>query len=229
MFGGVLLPSFFGTAIIMVMIICHVRGRIAAVVRYRVRPQLDHTARQTVIQSLLYIMACLLPNALLLAHQFFTLSLATQQETARFVFSLFIKLIIPLQGLFNLIIYVRPRYISLRRKKGDSLSFFSLMSEIVVGEKARPLEAIEDPLTDDFAPELAVPGGRSESNSDIVDKDHSSTQDVENVDNDTEDGNVMLDNFGLSRVRNSNSDRWHSQCADLQCLGVGFCFRRRES
>ncbi|KAI2489740.1 hypothetical protein MHU86_24848 [Fragilaria crotonensis] len=176
----------------MFILVYHVRGRIAAVVRYRTRPRLDDTLRQTVIQSLLYIVACLLPNALLLAHQFFTSSLATQQETARFVFSIFIKLIIPLQGLFNLIIYVRPRYISLRREKGDSLSFFSLMSEIVVGVKSRPLEADEDPQADDFAPELAVPGGRSESNSDIVDKDHSSTQDVENVDNNTEDGNVAI-------------------------------------
>ncbi|KAI2505415.1 hypothetical protein MHU86_9028 [Fragilaria crotonensis] len=202
MFGGVLLPSFFGIAIIMVMIICHVRGRIAAVVRYRARPRLDQTARHTVVQSLLYIAASLLPNAILVLNHSFNYVFPTHQHTVRFVFAFLVKLILPVQGLFNLIIYIRPRYIALRRQRGDSLSFLSLMSEIVVGVKSRPLEADEDQGADDYAPELADPDSdnfdtRSESDADGVDEDHlpsSSRQDVEkNVYLDTEDCEAVVE------------------------------------
>ena len=226
---GVLFPSFIAIASIMFMIMCHVRGRIAAVVRYRTRPRLDQTARQTLAQSMLYITASLLPNGLLLVNHLFNFVFPTRQETVRFVLSFLVKLILPLQGLFNLIIYVRPRYIALRHKSGDSVSFFSLLSEIVVGAKSRPIEAVEDQLAvdfaprpieavedqlahdfaprpieavedqlaDDFAPELAVPrsdkfNNRRESNSSDIDEDlFPSTQNVENVCPDTENGNLI--------------------------------------
>jgi hypothetical protein len=197
MLFGVMLPSFIGIAIIMCMIISHVRGRIAAVTLYRTRQGLDQTVRQTVIQSLLYISASLLPNALLLVNHSFTYLFPTQQKTVRFATAFLIKLVVPLQGLFNLIIYVRPQYIALRRKRGGSPSFFSLLSEIVVGAKSRLLEADEDCFSDDFAPELAIPGSdnfddKSESNSGGVDEDHRpSAVDVENVCPDAEDGNVV--------------------------------------
>jgi hypothetical protein len=197
MLFGVMLPSFVGIAIIMVMIIRHVRGRIAAVVRYRTRPRLDQTARQTVAQSLLYIVASLLPNTLLLVNHGLNYLFPTRQGTVRFVVSFLVKLIVPLQGLFNLIIYVRPRYIALRRIRVDSLSFFSLMSEIVVGVKSRPLETDDDQRADDFAPELGVHSSdnfdsASVSNSSGVDEDQlPSTQDVKNVCPNMEDGNAM--------------------------------------
>ncbi|KAI2490546.1 hypothetical protein MHU86_24024 [Fragilaria crotonensis] len=182
MLFGVMLPSFVGIAIIMFMIIRHVRGRISAVVRYRTRPGLDQKARQTVTQSLLYIAASLLPNALYLVNHSFNFFFPTHDTTVRFVLSFMIKLILPLQGLFNLIIYIRPRYIMLRRKRGDSLSFCSIMSEIVFGMKARPIEADEDQLADHFAPERAAPGSDNfEIETKRVDEDHlPSTQDVEN-------------------------------------------------
>ncbi|KAI2493968.1 hypothetical protein MHU86_20576 [Fragilaria crotonensis] len=205
MYGLVLLPSFFGIVIIMVMIICHVRGRIAAVVRYRTRPRLDETARQTVVQSMLYIMASLLPNGILVLNHSFNYVFPTHQNSVRFVFACFAKVIVPLQGLFNLIIYIRPRYIALRRQRGESSSFLFLMSEIVVGVQSRPLEADEDQGVDDYAPELAIPdisdkfdGGTSESISGGVDEDHrpSSMQDVEeNVYPDTENGNNNVVEF----------------------------------
>ncbi|KAI2490543.1 hypothetical protein MHU86_24021 [Fragilaria crotonensis] len=197
MFVGMLFPSFIGIAIIMFMIICHVRGRIAAVVRYRTRPRLDQTARQTVAQALLYIAASLFPNALLLVNHSFNHVFPTQQETARFVLSFLVKLIVPLQGLFNLIIYVRPRYIALRRNRGDRYSFCSLISEIVIGVKSRPVESNDDQRADDFAPELAVPGSdnsdtRSDSSSGGVDEDDlPSSQDLENVHPDAEDCNLV--------------------------------------
>jgi hypothetical protein len=197
MFVGVLFPSFIAIAIIMFMITCHVRGRIAAVVQYRTQPRLDQTARQTVTQSLLYIVASLLPNGLLLVNHVFNHVIPTHHETVRFVLSFFVKLIIPLQGLFNLVIYVRPRYIALRRKRGDTISFFSLLSEIVVGPRFRPIEADEDQHADDFAPELAISGSnivdtRIQSNSSGVDEDRlESTQEVENVRPDMDDGNVI--------------------------------------
>jgi hypothetical protein len=196
-FVGVLFPSFIAIAIIMFMITCHVRGRIAAVVRYRTRPRLDQTARQTVTQSLLYIVASLLPNALLVVNQSFNYVFPTHHETVRFVLSFLVKLIVPLQGLFNLIIYVRPRYIALRRKREDSISFLSLLSEIVVGPKSRPIEADEDQNADDFAPELTISGidildSTRDCNSSGVDDDRPpSTQDMENVRPDTEDDNVI--------------------------------------
>jgi hypothetical protein len=196
MLFGVLLPSFIGIAIIMVMIIRHVRGRIAAVVRYRTQPRLDQTARQTVTQALLYIVASLLPNAILLVNHVLNYVFPTHQVTLRFVVSFLIKLILPLQGLFNLIIYVRPRYTVLRREKGDSFSFFSIMSEIIVGVPCRRSKEDED-HADDFAPELAVPvfdnlDSRSEINSGGFDDDHlPSTQDVENICPNTENDNVV--------------------------------------
>ena len=198
LFVGVLFPSFIGIAIIMFLIIRHVRGRIAAVVRYRTRPRLDQTARQTVAQSLLYIAASLLPNALLLVNHALNYTFPTHQQTVRFVFSFLVKLIVPLQGLFNLIIYIWPRYIMLRGERGDNLSFFSLLSEIVVGAKSRPLEADDGQHNaDDFAPELAVHGSENyhsaskSSTGGVDDNQLPSTQNVENGCLTTEDGNVM--------------------------------------
>jgi hypothetical protein len=193
---GVMLPSLIGIAIIMFMIIRHVRGRVASVVRYRTRPRLDQLSRQIVAQSLLYIVASLLPNGILLVHHILSHIFPSQQATLRFVIAFMVKLIVPLQGLFNLIIYVRPRYIALRCEKGESLSFFSLLSEIIVGVKSRPSRAVED-HADDFAPELAVEGydnfdSKSEGNSGGVENDHlPSTQDVENVCPNAENGNVV--------------------------------------
>ena len=192
---GVMLPSFIGIAIIMFMIIRHVRGRIAAVERYRTRSRLDQTARQIVAQSLLYIVASLLPNGILLVQHVLNYIFPSQQVTLRFVISCMVKLILPLQGLFNLIIYIRPRYIALRCEKGDSLSFYSLLSEIIVGVKSRPSKAVDD-HADDFAPELVVSGidnfdSRSETNSGGVEDDHLPSQDIGNVSHDTEDGNVV--------------------------------------
>ncbi|KAI2505422.1 hypothetical protein MHU86_9035 [Fragilaria crotonensis] len=155
LFGALLNSLFIGTVIIMVMIICHVRGRIAAVVRYRTRPRLDETARQTVVQSLLYIVASLLPNVLFLMNHSIIYLFPT--VTVRFVVSFLAKLIVPLQGLFNLIIYIRPRYVKLRRQRGDSLSFVALVSEIVVGVKSQPIDSDDDLGADDYAPELADP------------------------------------------------------------------------
>ncbi|KAI2499620.1 hypothetical protein MHU86_14855 [Fragilaria crotonensis] len=193
---GVMLPSFLGITIIMVMIMCHVRGRLAAVVRYRTRSRLDDTARQTVVQSLLYIAASLLPNALILINHSFNFFFPTSQVAVRFVIAFLVKLILPLQGLFTLFVYIRPRLIMLRRKRGDSFSFCSLLSEIVIGKKARPLEANDDQLADDYAPELAVPTGsdnvdiRSEGNTSVVDENHlPSPLNVENVCPDVEDSN----------------------------------------
>ncbi|KAI2501673.1 hypothetical protein MHU86_12797 [Fragilaria crotonensis] len=192
---GVMLPSFLGIAAIMFMIICHVRGRIAAVVQYRTRSRLNQTARQTVVQSLLYIAASLLPNAILLVNHSLNFFSPTYQVTVRFVIAFLVKLILPLQGLFNLIIYIRPRMILLRRKRGDSVSFVSLLSDIVVGKKSRPLESDDDHQADGYTPELAIPSGidnfefRRESNSTGDDEDHlPSTQNVENDCPDVEDG-----------------------------------------
>ena len=149
----VMVPPIIGIVSAMIMIMCHVRGRLAAVVRYRTRPRLNDTARQTVFQSLLYIGASLIPFILLTVHEVLTY-VKNDQQITRFVVSLLVKLIVPLQGLFNLIIYVRPRYIALRQRRGDSLSFFKIMKYIVVGEA--PLSQPEDRV-DDLAPELTVP------------------------------------------------------------------------
>ncbi|KAI2501671.1 hypothetical protein MHU86_12795 [Fragilaria crotonensis] len=192
---GVMLPSFLGIAIIMIVITCHVRGRIAAVVRYRTLRRLRETARQTVVQSLLYIAASLLPNALLLVNHSLNFFFPTYQVTVRFVIAFLVKLILPLHGLFNVIIYIRPRFITLRRKRGDSVSFVSLLSEIVVGKKSRPVESDDDHHADGYTPELAIPSGsdnfdvRRESNSTGDGEDHlPPTQDVENDCPDVEDG-----------------------------------------
>jgi hypothetical protein len=140
--------------------------------------------------------ASLLPNAILLVNHVLNYVFPTHQVTLRFVVSFLIKLILPLQGLFNLIIYVRPRYTVLRREKGDSFSFFSIMSEIIVGVPCRRSKEDED-HADDFAPELAVPvfdnlDSRSEINSGGFDDDHlPSTQDVENICPNTENDNVV--------------------------------------
>jgi hypothetical protein len=152
---GVMVPPIIGIVVVMIMIIWHVRGRIAAVVQYRTRTRLDETTRQTVYQSLLYIGASLFPSALLFVNQLLNYAVINRHQTTRFVVAFLVKLIIPLQGLFNLIIYVRPRYIALRQRRGDSLSFFTMMKCIVVGEGSAAIQP--DQHVDDLAPELTVP------------------------------------------------------------------------
>ena len=142
---GIVLSSLIGIVIIMIMIICHVRCRRAAVTRYHsTRPQLDRTVIQTVRQAMLYIWVSIIPCSIMVISIF----------VPRLLLALLTKFICPLQGVFNLIIYVWPRYIAMKQKIGVDHSFLTTLRYIVVGEP-RPEHTVMD--VDDLAPELANP------------------------------------------------------------------------
>ena len=135
---------------IMIMIIFIVRGRHAAVTQYHTRPQSDQTAViQTVQQAILYIWASsLIPCAVIVI----TIIVQGNEQIPRLRHALLMKLIRPLQGrLFNLIIYVRSRYIAMQ-KIGVNRSFLTALTCIVVREP-RPEQI--DIRIDDLAQELA--------------------------------------------------------------------------
>ena len=176
---GMIFPSLIGVAAIMIMIVCHVRGQRASVTQYDTRPQLDRTVIQTVRQAMLYIWASLIPCAVIVTSLF----VQGTEQIPRLLLALLTTLILPLQGVFNLIIYVRPRYIALRQRRGDSLSFFTMMQYIIFGEKSLASQA--DQLLDDLAPEVYSTGGVrrqvfSPDPNDEVESD-ASNRDAENV------------------------------------------------
>ena len=182
---GIVLSSLVGIVTIMIMLICHVRGRHAAVTQYHTRPQLDRTVTQTVRQAMLYIWASLIPCVVILPSGL----VSSKEQIPRLILALLTKLILPLQGLFNLIIYVRPRYVALKQRRGDSLSFLTMVKYIIVGEPP-PLQP--DQRLDDWAPELTVPGSfrqsaSSHSHDTLKEEPRPPTQDVQDVSVDSEE------------------------------------------
>lgn len=145
---GVVFPACCGIVGSMILIVCHVRGRISNVSRYWTQARLDETARQTLIQSMLYIGTSLLPVALYLI----SLVIVQQDSIANFAMAFVMKLILPLQGVFNLIIYVRPRYRALRQRHGPTYSRLELFKLIFV--HTPPAEHGQH--EDDFAPENSL-------------------------------------------------------------------------
>lgn len=78
----------------------------------------------------------------------------TTDQTTRFIFAFTFKLTVPLQGLFNCGIYIRPRYILLRAQQGDTASFFDLLWCIIIGRDRNAGEHAAAEQIDEFAPEL---------------------------------------------------------------------------
>jgi hypothetical protein len=137
---------FTGIVISLVMIMCRVRSIVAASMPNAMRNHLDRTARQTAIQSILYIVAMLIPNSLILI----TTMITNYDSMDRFIIGIFAKLLIPIQGLSNLIIFIRPRYVALRERNGNVHSWLTLVRFIIMGPQSQNSHDSED----DFAPEL---------------------------------------------------------------------------
>jgi hypothetical protein len=141
-----IIVPFVGIVISLVMIMCRVRSIVAASMSNNLRSHLDRTARQTAIQSLLYITAMLIPNSLIII----TTTITNYDSMDRFFLAVLVKLFVPLQGLSNLVIFIRPRYVALRERNGNALSWFTLVRFIICGPESQDSHDSEN----DFAPEL---------------------------------------------------------------------------
>jgi hypothetical protein len=109
--------------------------------------RLHERTKQTAIQSILYIAATLIPFLLVAIDQ----NLKSYDPTVRFIIGTLVKLFIPCQGIFNFLIYIRPRIISKREKDGDSSSIYMMVWRLILNSKSR-----ENPNENkDFALELA--------------------------------------------------------------------------
>jgi hypothetical protein len=142
------LPPFLVFIIAMICIIYYSKKQTMIVSRWRISSRFDHF-HETIKQALLYITSFMLPYSIVLVAAF----ISTEQSTSRFVLACFVKLILPLPGLFNVIIYIRPRYILLRLDRGERASSYSLLQEIIIGRRSTE-STIE--VDDDFAPELTL-------------------------------------------------------------------------
>jgi hypothetical protein len=121
---------FVGIVICMIMIVHRIRSIAAASLPFSMRSQMDQKVRQTTIQALLYIGAMLVPCILIIVTQ----TMWSYDPTLRFIFGLLVKLIVPLQGFFNLIIYIRPRILALRQRHGGTGSFLKHFWCVIKGE-----------------------------------------------------------------------------------------------
>jgi hypothetical protein len=144
-----------GILICMIMIVYRVRKTFATSLRNRMQERLNERTKQTAIQSILYVAATLIPITLV----FITQNIKNNQKSLRFILGILVKVMIPIQGVFNFFIYIRPRLLSMRERDGGSTSFKVLIWRIAFAGKSR-----DDPDAEsDFAPELS----RSYANSQI--------------------------------------------------------------
>jgi hypothetical protein len=147
-----IVAPFGGIVVCMIMIIHRIRSIAAASLPFSMRSQLDHKVRQTTIQAMLYIGAMLVPTTLIIITQ----NARNYNQTLRFVFGILVKLIVPLQGFFNLIIYIRPRILALRQRNGGNDSFFKLVLFVITGGEGGQYDGDTDyDLASDLASEFS--------------------------------------------------------------------------
>jgi Na+/melibiose symporter-like transporter len=140
---------FVGILICMIMIVYRVHKTYAASLPSSMQQRLNERTKQTAIQSILYIGAILIPYTLIIIN----LCIQNTDRNVRFILGILVKLMIPLQGVFNFFIYIRPRLMSMRERDGYSTSFHMLVWQIVNAGTARGSPDEES----DFAPELKKP------------------------------------------------------------------------
>jgi hypothetical protein len=116
--------------------------------RWRISSRFDHF-QEAVNQAQLYIVSFIVPYFILLLATF----VSTQNQLIRFVLAFFVKFVLPLAGLSNFIIYIRPRCILLRLDQGESISSYNVLQEIILG---RGTVQSANVVNDDFAPELSL-------------------------------------------------------------------------
>jgi hypothetical protein len=144
-----------GILICMIMILYRVRKTFSASLPNRLHERPDEKIKQTAIQSILYVMATLIPFILV----FITQNITNNDRNVRFVLGILVKLLIPVQGVFNFFIYIRPRLVSMRESGRDSSSIKMMVWHIVFGGGNRGSPDEER----DFAPELSRPYVNSQS------------------------------------------------------------------
>ena len=95
------LPSFLVFVLAMVCIIYHAKKQNMIASRFRVPSRFDHF-HETVKQALLYITSFLLPYSIALVVAF----VSTENTSSRFVLAILVKLILPLTGLLNSVVFI---------------------------------------------------------------------------------------------------------------------------
>jgi hypothetical protein len=138
---------FIGISMCMIMIVYRVRKTFNASLPNTMQRRLHERIKQTAIQSMLYIIATLIPFTLIAITQ----NITSYDPTARFILGILVKLFVPCQGVFNFFIYIRPRVISKREKNGDSISIYILVWRIIFEPRSHD-NLNED---NDFASEFA--------------------------------------------------------------------------
>jgi hypothetical protein len=91
------------------------------------------TTRQVCIQTMLYIASYILTLTSYIVTQISVLALDGVQENRRYYFfwASLVKITLPSTGIWNFLIYCRPRLISLRKQNPES-SFLELLRHIVL-------------------------------------------------------------------------------------------------
>eukprot|EP00547_Thalassionema_nitzschioides_P007680 CAMPEP_0194218390 /NCGR_PEP_ID=MMETSP0156-20130528/23649_1 /TAXON_ID=33649 /ORGANISM="Thalassionema nitzschioides, Strain L26-B" /LENGTH=240 /DNA_ID=CAMNT_0038947719 /DNA_START=775 /DNA_END=1497 /DNA_ORIENTATION=+ len=95
----------------MTLLWCYVRAQERTVERYRTHSETDRT-RQAFQQAMMYIFAYFFTYIFSLVNLF----LPTDAVRLNFYVAVMVKLTVPLQGLFNFFIYIKPRIYSMRER-----------------------------------------------------------------------------------------------------------------
>jgi len=135
----------FAVGYCMIAIYRKVRGRATTMRKYvfrnthnrpnRIEMAVDESARQALLYISAYILTYMWPGISCVLTQI------SDKEQIRPVIYILTAIFYPLQGFWNCIAYIRPRFVKHRREQ-ENLSFFSTLSIIIFGHEGAP-----DPLS----------------------------------------------------------------------------------
>lgn len=113
---GTLLPVWVGIITSLVFVWCHVRRQEKKTVRYELSTT-TKTSDNTLKQATMYVGAFFITYIACAVNQLYQ----GDDKTALFTLGFLSKLTFPIQGFFNCLVYMRPRYIAMRtRNKHES-------------------------------------------------------------------------------------------------------------
>lgn len=116
---GTLLPVWVGIIAILAFVWCHVRRQEKKMVRYELSSSPAKTSNQTLKQATMYVGAFFITYFACLVNQLYQGD--DNNKTAIFTLGFLSKLTFPIQGFFNCLVYMRPRYVAMRtRNKRES-------------------------------------------------------------------------------------------------------------
>ena len=126
----------FGLYCCLLIIYSKVRGRVVAMRRYafhnvnRGSSQIEQAANESALQALLYIIAYTLTYGWSFVD---IMCRFINGDKPRPVLYILMSIFLPLQGFWNFLAYIRPRFVLLRKEQETTLSYFSTVHMIIFG------------------------------------------------------------------------------------------------